>query len=525
MLKWMCLSNSGCFRTALVVTTSHEADMEEDNLRLQEELEKVKAELREVEDKYQNSECRIENLMASVDEKEREELAAAQELQDQLSAYFENQTTVKQLEEHVKRLEIQNTSLEATVHQQSDRMEALLREMQASASLREVKEKYLNAERCIQNLKAALDEKEREGLAAAQELQDQLSAYWENQNTVKQLEEHVKRLEIENTRLEATVHEQSNRTEALLRQLQASASLLDVEEKHRNSERCIQNLKAALDEKERETTACALKLQDQLSEYLETVKQLEEHVQRLAFEKSSLEATVQQQSNRIEALQRDLQATTSAQAASQDRLEHIRVSHLASLRNQLNDRIGALECELYRIKHTQQDSTFQCAQGEVEKYKELYLKEVKIRKCQAKELERANERLEEANAKLLRKRHRSKSFISSSVVSGGLAATPVLCSAALGHCGNSSGVDRSVSLGGSFLSQCEKILSSRKRLAASVAKVQQEQEEKITKELEKATAELETGFSASSKKFHLDHNPLCRATNKYPDVLTKNYMF
>ncbi|KAM7056344.1 ankyrin repeat domain-containing protein 26-like isoform 3-T3 [Acridotheres tristis] len=487
MLKWMCLSNSGCFRTALVVTTSHQADVEEDNLRLQEELEKVKAELREVEEKYRNSERCIQNLMASVDEKEREELAAAQELQDQLSAYFENQTTVKQLEEHVKCLEIQNTSLEATVHQQSDRMEALLREMQASASLREVKEKYLNAERCIQNLKAALDEKEREGLAAAQELQDQLSAYWENQNTVKQLEEHVKRLEIENTRLEATVHEQSNRTEALLRQLQASASLLDVEEKHRNSERCIQNLKAALDEKERETTACALKLQDQLSEYLETVKQLEEHVQRLAFEKSSLEATVQQQSNRIEALQRDLQATTSAQAASQDRLEHIR--------------------------------------GEVEKYKELYLKEVKIRKCQAKELERANERLEEANAKLLRKRHRSKSFISSSVVSGGLAATPVLCSAALGHCGNSSGVDRSVSLGGSFLSQCEKILSSRKRLAASVAKVQQEQEEKITKELEKATAELETGFSASSKKFHLDHNPLCRATNKYPDVLTKNYMF
>lgn len=45
MLKWMCLSNSGCFRTALVVTTSHEADMEEDNLRLQEELEKVKAEV------------------------------------------------------------------------------------------------------------------------------------------------------------------------------------------------------------------------------------------------------------------------------------------------------------------------------------------------------------------------------------------------------------------------------------------------------------------------------------------------
>lgn len=41
--------------------------------------------------------------MVALDEKEREELAAAQDLQDQVSAYFENQTTVKQLEEHVQR--------------------------------------------------------------------------------------------------------------------------------------------------------------------------------------------------------------------------------------------------------------------------------------------------------------------------------------------------------------------------------------------------------------------------------------
>ncbi|CAN8210864.1 unnamed protein product [Coccothraustes coccothraustes] len=85
-------------RIALAVTTSHEADVDEDNLHLQEELEWVEAELREVEEKYRNSKCCVQNRMATLDEKERE-TASVQELQGQLLAYLE---TVKQLEEHVQ---------------------------------------------------------------------------------------------------------------------------------------------------------------------------------------------------------------------------------------------------------------------------------------------------------------------------------------------------------------------------------------------------------------------------------------
>ena len=77
------------------------------------------------------------------------------------------------------------------------------------------------------------------------------------------------------------------------------------------------------------------------------------------------------------------------QAASQDRLEQIRASHHASLRNQLKQRIRDPECESDRIKNTQ-DSIFQkeSTQAEVERYKELYLEEVKIRRCLANKLER-----------------------------------------------------------------------------------------------------------------------------------------
>ncbi|KAM6091003.1 ankyrin repeat domain-containing protein 26-like [Theristicus caerulescens] len=223
------------------------------------------------------------------------------------------------------------------------------------------------------------------------------------------------------------------------------------------------------------------------------------------------------------------------QAASQNSLEEIKASHHASLRNQLKDRIRDLKRELDRIKNTQQDSMFQkvSTQAEVERYKELYLEEVKIRRCLANKLERANERLAEANAKLLQERHRSKSLIASSTVSGALDASPVLYSTELGHPGNNLALDRSRSLGGSFLSPTGNTLSPRNSVEAYVAKVRRELDEKITRELQQATAELETGSAGaspmastdgSSKKFHVDQDPLCRAIQEYRDVLTKNYL-
>ncbi|XP_058661935.1 ankyrin repeat domain-containing protein 26-like [Ammospiza caudacuta] len=344
--------------------------------------------LQEMEENYLKSKHCVRDLKIALDEKDREELSAVQALQDQLLAYLENQTTVKGLTEHVQCLEIQNTKLEATVQQQNDRIEALQRDLQASASLREMEEKYQNSESFVQNLMATSDEEDREELSAVQALQDQLLAYLENQTTVKGLTEHVQCLEIQNTKLEATVQQQNDRIEALQRDLQASASLREMEEKYQNSESFVQNQMAASDEKERETTASVLELQDQLSAYLETVKQLEEHVQCLGFENTSLETTVQQQSHKIEALQRDLQATTSAQAASQEFIKQSRANY-DSLTNQLKDRIRDLECELDRIKDTEQESTFQkqCIQAEVEKYKKLYLKEVNVSKWQAMELE------------------------------------------------------------------------------------------------------------------------------------------
>ncbi|XP_068025886.1 ankyrin repeat domain-containing protein 26 isoform X6 [Melanerpes formicivorus] len=223
------------------------------------------------------------------------------------------------------------------------------------------------------------------------------------------------------------------------------------------------------------------------------------------------------------------------QAASQEQMEQIRASQHASVKSKLKQTIKDLERELDKIKSTQQDSVFQkeSTQAEVEKYKELYLGEVKIRGRLANKLERANEKLVEANAKLLQERHRRKSLIANSFSGGDLAGGPVLYSTELGHFSNNLALNRSLSLGGSFLNPARIAFSSRKSVEAFMTKVRQEMDEKITKELEQATAELETGSAGaspmlcadgSSQNFPVDQDPLSKALQEYRDVLTKNYM-
>ncbi|KAM9230996.1 LOW QUALITY PROTEIN: ankyrin repeat domain-containing protein 26-like [Leptosomus discolor] len=310
------------------------------------------------------------------------------------------------------------------------------------------------------------------------------------------------------------------------------------------------------------------KLEKSKCQLKEEVANLRHHLETNMVDRSQLEQYKREMEERAgQEIRQKLQEVNlflQVQAASQDRLEQIRASHHELLGNQLKERIRDLECELDRIKNTQQDSVFkrESTQAEVEKYKEL-LEEVKTRSCLANKLERANERLAEVHAQLLQEHHRSKSVIASSVVSGGAAASPVLYSAELGHLGNNLALNRSLNLGGSFLSSTGNALSSKNSVEAYVAKVRRELDEKITKELEQATAELETGSAGaspmvrreldekitkeleqataeletgsagaspmvsadgSSKNFHVDQDPLLRARQEYRDVLNKNYM-
>ncbi|XP_064278383.1 ankyrin repeat domain-containing protein 26 isoform X8 [Passer domesticus] len=592
------LKKQSMSEASLEVTTRYRSDLEEDKLHLQKELEKAKTKLREVEEKYLQSEHCVRDLKNALDGKEREATASAQKLQDQLLASSETSTTIKQLEEHVQHLEIENTRLEATVQQQNNRIEALQRDLQASASVHNRLEDLIMS---LQTAQAAAEDHhnqvQKQNVLAL--TSKDLQSMWEEQfKSRSNLEERVAQLDREKADLFEQCESERKKVKKLI-ELKRPVELRLDQEMRRNLElqKDFKRLKRLLnratkkikvyEEREMESqlnlkgemksrysemvsevdrlrtkvaelsqqldmeSKKSMQLEAQNRELREELSTLHGNCEKLEKSKCQLKEEVAKLQHHLETnmvdhsqieqykrevderagqeIRQKLQEVNlflQAQAASQDRLEHIRASHHASLRNQLKDRIRDLECELDKIKNTQQDSTFpkECIQAEVEKYKELYLEEVKTRRCLAKKLERANERLEEANAKLLRERHKSKSLITSSIVSGGLAATPVLYSTALGHLGNNLGLSRSLSLGGSFLTPAENTLSSRNRVAAFVAKVRQELDEKITKELKEATAELETGCAGSSKNLHVDQDPLCRAIEEYRDVLTKNYM-
>ncbi|NWT42860.1 ANR26 protein, partial [Chroicocephalus maculipennis] len=513
------LKKQSMSEASLEVTTRYRSDLEEDKLRLQKELEKVKTKLRELEEQHLQSEHCVHDLKTALDNKEREVIASSQKLQDLLLASSGTNTTIKQLEEHVQRgkKERKGKKMQKLCESERKKVKKLV-ELKRPVELRLDQEMKRNIElqKDCKRLKRLLSRAMKKlRVYEERERESQLNLQGEMKNRYSEMVNEVGRLRTKVGELSQQLETESKKC------MQLEAQNQDLREELTTMRGNHEKL---------EKSKCQLKEEvANLKHRLET--NMVDHSQIEQYKREMEERAGQEIRQKLQEVNLFLQT----QAASQDRLEQIRASHHASLRNQLKHRIRDLECELDRIKNTQQDSIFQkeSTQAEVERYKELYLEEVKIRRCLANKLERANEKLAEANAKLLQERHRSKSLIASSIVTGGLAASPVLYSTELGHLGNNLALNRSLSLGGSFLSSTGNALSSRNRVEAYVAKVRRELDEKINKELEQATAELETGSAGaspmvstdgSSKNVHVDQDPLCRAIQEYRDVLTKNYL-
>ncbi|XP_072210671.1 uncharacterized protein [Excalfactoria chinensis] len=601
------LKKQSMSEASLEVTTRYRSDLEEDKLRLQKELDRMKTKLQESEEQRIQSEHCVHDLKTVLDSKEREVSASTQKLQDLLLAASGTSTTIKQLEEHVQRLEIENARLEAAAKQQTKRIEALQKDMQASASVHDRLEDLITGLRTVQtaaneyqhqqmqnqNMLAMASKDSRmmweEELKSRAHLEGRLAQLSrEKAELLEQCENERKKVkklielkrpvearldqEMErNTELQKECHRYKrllNRAGKKLRMHEAkereSQFNFQGEMKNRYSEMVneVGKLRTKVTELSQqldlESKKC-IQLEGQNQDLREELSALRGNHEKLEKSKCQLEEEVANLRHHLEAnmvtrnqieqykkemeeragqeIRQKLQEVNlflQTQAASQDRLEQIRDSHHTSLRNQLKRRIKDLEFVLDRIKNTQ-DNIFQkeSMQAEVEKYKELHREEMKIRKSLANKLKRTSERLAEANAKLLEERHRSKSLIASSIVNGGLSASPGLYSTELGYLGNSSSINRSLSLGGCFLDTAGNALSSRNKVEVYMGKIQKELDEKISKELEQATAELETGSAraspmvstdGSSKNLNIDQDPLCRAVQEYRDVLNQHYL-
>ncbi|XP_055284388.1 ankyrin repeat domain-containing protein 26-like [Moschus berezovskii] len=95
------------------------------------------------------------------------------------------------------------------------------------------------------------------------------------------------------------------------------------------------------------------------------------------------------------------------QAASQENLQQFQEERIASVRSPMELKIKDLESELSKMK-TSQDSD----KAELEKYKKLYLEELKVRKGLESKLDKTLERLAEMSTKREVEKQQNRSVLS-----------------------------------------------------------------------------------------------------------------
>ncbi|XP_072527973.1 ankyrin repeat domain-containing protein 26 isoform X2 [Salminus brasiliensis] len=603
---------------SLEVNTRYRNDLEEEKVRTQKDLERLRGKLQEIEEQYMQAERRINSLKGSLDEKEREVISTGQKLQEVLAASTCTDQTIKQLEEAVQRLEIENARLEAAAKQQTNRIEVLQKEVQEANVVRHrLEDLVTNLQSSKMTLEDQLSREMQKQSMLSHNAQDSKALWEEELKSRSRIGLRLAELEKEKGELSSQMELEKKKAKKIAEQKKAVDTRLDQEMKrntelqkemyrlrtlvktakkklreqeggelgsplgslrgelgHRHSEAegAISRMKTKVDELqvqlEREASRCSRleEVNRQLKEQLGSLKSLSRNHERLERSKRQLEEEVtglrrqvesglmdqsQAEQYRRETEERarqeirhkleEVNLFLQTQAASQEALEQIKSANEASQRTQLEQRIKELEGELSRVRSNQQDSLVQrdSSRTELERYRQLYTEELRLRKSLAAKLERSNERLAEANTKLLSERHRSKSLLTSSIMNGSLAG-PALDAASLGSVGaygaSLGPLNRSLGLGSPLLGSVVEPQSN--RVEAYLAKMQSELEKNISKELDCATTELEGGSarmspvgsaSGSQKNLNLNLNleqqdPLSRATQQYLEVLKKNYM-
>ncbi|XP_034391748.1 ankyrin repeat domain-containing protein 36C isoform X1 [Cyclopterus lumpus] len=600
---------------SLEVNTRYRNDLEDEKARHFKDLDRVKGKLEESEDQYVQAEKRINGLKSVLDEKEKELATAAQKHQEALSASAASGTTIKQLEEAVQQLEIENARLEAAAKQQSNKIEALQKGAQESAMLSDcapgggVRGHLENLVTNLQSSKMSLEDQlthevQKQSLLShtAQDSQ----ALWEEElksrsklslrlaelekekgdlSTQMVIEKKkAKKIAEQKKAVDTRLDQEMNRNTELQKEMYRLRTLLKTAKKklrdqdtggaefgspmsslrmdqgrHGQAEGSFGRMKDKVDdlqvelEKEGSRRSQLEKVNGDLKDQLASLKSSSSSSDQLERSKRQLEEEVLDLRRRMEASQMEqshveqyrLDAEERAryeikqkleqvniflqsQAASQEALDQIKAANETNLRSQLEQKIRELEGELGRARTTHHDSLNQrdSTRTELERYRQLYTEELRLRKSLVAKLERANSRLAEANSKLLNER--SKSLITSGIANGSLGG-PSLDVGSLGspaHYGATLGpLNRSLGLGLSLLSPVTEGQNS--RVEDYLARMQSELDRNISKELNSATAELDVTSArlspvGSASRVELD--PVSRATQQYLEVLKMNNM-
>ncbi|XP_045655214.1 ankyrin repeat domain-containing protein 26-like [Ursus americanus] len=253
-----------------------------------------------------------------------------------------------------------------------------------------------------------------------------------------------------------------------------------------------------------------------LSQKLLSMKELQKKCEKLEKDKKKLEQQVvnlkshaelnMAEYSRIEQYKRELDKRArldmeeklrevnlflQAQVASQESLGQLRDSNNALISSQMELRVKDLEFELSKMKSSQEHSH----KTELEKYKELYFEEVKVRTSLTNELNRTNERLAEIRTKLLVEKQQKRNFLHTVTMS------PVLELPYVRNISNRLPLDRYVAPRENVMIPPSSSCPSNNGIESYLLKVQKEFEKRISRELKAAAAELESDSSYYTSSF------------------------
>uniref|UniRef100_A0A4X1TZP4 Uncharacterized protein n=1 Tax=Sus scrofa TaxID=9823 RepID=A0A4X1TZP4_PIG len=439
---------------------------------------------------------------------------AERELQEAQDRHTEAVKCTEKTQDHVQKLEIENAKLKVTVKKQVGKIEQLQKNLLSTGSSEDEKEQLKKLTELKQSLESSLDQEMKKN----DELEKELTGFKELlKMTRRKLNEYENGefnspgdLKTNQIEMDIQINLLKHKIDDLTAKLEtASSKCLHLDTKNQVLQQELLSMKVM-------QKKCK-KLEKNKSKLEQEVVNLKSHIEMNTVERSQVEQYKREIEERarqelVEKL-KEVNLFLQAQAASQENLEQLWENNYASIRSQMELRIKDLESELSKMKSFQEYSD----KTELEKYKQLYLEEVKLGKSLANKLNKTNERLAEISAKLLVEKEQNRSLLHT------LTTRPVLEPPCARNLNNGLMFNRNLTPRENLVISTSSPRPSNDSIETYLTKMQQELQKNISRELAEAAAEFESGICRTSPLGSTDDLVL-KTSQEYVQILKKNYM-
>ncbi|XP_010611150.1 ankyrin repeat domain-containing protein 26 isoform X2 [Fukomys damarensis] len=435
------------------------------------------------------------------------------QLEEEQNRHTQAAQCAEKLQQHLQKLELENSRLKVKVKKQAGKTEQLQKHLLSTNLSEGDKEQLKKLTELTESLEFTLDqEKKKNG-----ELQKELIGFKKllkmTKTKLNEQENGDFHADLKSNELDIPINMLIHKVDDLAAKLEtASSKCLHLDKNNDFLQQELLSMKNI--EKKCET------LEKNEKKLEQEVVKMRSHLEKSVVEHSQIEQYKQEIEERarrdlVEKL-RQVNLFLQTQAASQENLQQLRETNNASMRSQMELRIRDLESEVSKMKIQEETNKVQ-----LEKYRQHYLEELNTRKSLSSKLNKANERLEEANTKLLVEKQQNRSLLST------VSTRPVL------ECPCFGNLNHSVVFQRSFLPRENLVVPllnpqpSNNSMESYLTKMRHELEKSITREVREATAEFESGsFKVSPIRSanKSSQDLMSETSQEYLEILRRRYM-